>query len=574
LQDLEQAPAAQASQIEGDPGEAGGFDGRHDGVGLLDRLGELTSRDLDARDLVMQADPERRKAHRLERTLGLPHAIEAVLGDGDAVGDARGQTRRARPVGVLESVLVGEPSHDGLAKRKLDERRADAVLDGGPVARAVAAEIVVVGAVDDGHARFGAVGEVADDLAVELGLAVVAAVGRVLDVAGLAQLIGVDGGPPDLASGAEGLDRLALIGGQAGAEAGDGHHPLAELFSGEVGKQAAVDAATQADADRPLLADPAPQAGFGGVDRVGGRTHAAKLGAWPPGGNAALAPLTNTGVLRPLQLSSASRCSAQKSGQMGGKAGWSRLWPESTGDTSMGHATTRALLAGALSLGLIGCPPPVAPPGFQECEAVPSSLRPQANPIEYISLSLEWGIDGEAFEVFAGRLFGEQAAAGDRHDRTELNPGLTLTVLEDERTADQLIATLAITPAQGFNDATEPRVITQVPVGFQVGGVWIDAVRAALARTDALRAEGETDFSPWNLDYKVRSAKGGALHLSVFIDEQGRTSLRLSTENPKTSLKAGEVNTPAQEGQPFETVSGTVWFTLGRDEFDFFSRRA
>jgi hypothetical protein len=242
-------------------------------------------------------------------------------------------------------------------------------------------------------------------------------------------------------------------------------------------------------------------------------------------------------------------------------------------------ALERAPNLGALALGALvmcgsGCLQPAAAPTFDQCEAPPSSLRPQANPIEYVSLSLEWPIDDAAFEAFAGRLFGEQAAAGDRHEGTELNPGLTLTVLEDERTADQLIATLAITPAEGFNDATAPRVITQVPVGFQVGGVWIDAVRAALARTQVLRDEGDETFSPWNLDYKVRSAQGGLLHLSVFIDEQGQTFMRLSNETPRTSLNPGEVNLPAQEGQPFETVSGTVWFTLGRDEFDFFSRRA
>ncbi len=79
----------------------------------------------------------------------------------------------------------------------------------------------------------------------------------------------------------------------------------------------------------------------------------------------------------------------------------------------------------------------------------------------------------------------------------------------------------------------------------------------------------------WYLAYQTVSANGGFLEISVAYDEDTRAiSTTFSTENPRTSLEAGLVNTPAFAGDPWEKIAGTVYFALSRDEFGFFSHRA
>lgn len=215
-----------------------------------------------------------------------------------------------------------------------------------------------------------------------------------------------------------------------------------------------------------------------------------------------------------------------------------------------------------------------APPDFaQTCDEQSGSLRPEARPVEFTSFSVQNRTTAAAFETFADGLFGDAARAGDGHPRLALSPGFLLSVEEDPRTAEQLIIAIEATPPQTA-DSTEPRLVTKVPASFQLGGVWVEGVRAALARSDALQAEGETDLSPWNLDFRARSANGGALLVQVAMEADGGYWLRVENENPHTSLAPGQVNQPALAGTPYETVGGTVWFDIERDTFDFFASRA
>lgn len=236
-------------------------------------------------------------------------------------------------------------------------------------------------------------------------------------------------------------------------------------------------------------------------------------------------------------------------------------------EASPGSSLRAAVLLVGTAFVVGGCPAPAAPPASPLCEEAPASLRPSSQPIEFVSVALEWEVTEADFLAFVGPLFGEEAAAGTLHDHYALGPGIELTVTEDGSTAGQLVASFELTPPDNAEDR-EPRLITRVPMSLQMGAVFIDAVKAAFA------AETEAPWSPWSLDYKVRSANGGALVVTAALDETGRRTLRVANQNPETSLSPGEVNTPARTGQPWETVGGTVWFTLGRDEFDFFSRRA
>lgn len=229
----------------------------------------------------------------------------------------------------------------------------------------------------------------------------------------------------------------------------------------------------------------------------------------------------------------------------------------------------------ALHLGLVlaltaagfGCKsnPEEAAPDPLAAERV---LRPRAQPIEFVGLSFKRKTDVLAFLAFVGPIFGDAARGGSFHHDFEVQPGLFLTVEPDSRTAEQVIVRLDMAPS---DDAVR-RTVLRVPVSFAYGSVFIDAVKVALDTTTKEIAE-KGEMAPFNVDYKSRSPLGGRILIRV-AHADGKTTLTFEAENPQTSLIAGEVNKPAFEGDPTETVGGTVWFSLERAEFDFFSTRA
>lgn len=215
---------------------------------------------------------------------------------------------------------------------------------------------------------------------------------------------------------------------------------------------------------------------------------------------------------------------------------------------------------------LAACDAPAAPMQ-DEPEGL---LRPRSSPIEFVGLTIDRPIvdDADFLEV-AGPLFGEPARSGTRHQRYEIDRGLLLSASEDPRTPDQIVITLEMSPVEG-GDA---RTILRVPASFEYGALFIDTVLVALATTRERTASDPDGMYPWHLEYQVVSANGGYLMLQVAYDGSA-ASLVLQTENPRTSVRAGEVNTAAFEGAPNEVIGGTVNFSLSRDEFDFFSSRA
>lgn len=195
-------------------------------------------------------------------------------------------------------------------------------------------------------------------------------------------------------------------------------------------------------------------------------------------------------------------------------------------------------------------------------------LRPRSQPIEFVGMTVKKKIDVARFLSFVSPIFGDAARAGNFHREFEVQPGLFLTVEPDARTNDQVIVRLDMAPS---GDAAR-RTVLRVPVSYAYGSIFIDTVKVALDTTaKEITASGE--MAPFNVDYKARSPLGGRILLRVAHDK-GSTTLTFEAENPQTSLVAGEVNKPAFEGEPSETIGGTVWFELGRAEFDFFSTRA
>lgn len=201
----------------------------------------------------------------------------------------------------------------------------------------------------------------------------------------------------------------------------------------------------------------------------------------------------------------------------------------------------------------------------------PMVLRPRSNPIEYVGLMVTRPVDDASFVALVSPLFGADAAAGRFHHDYALQPGVLLTSAADTRTPDQVVIALDMVPVRGA--AGERRPVLRVPASLAYGQVFIDTVRVALANANEVRAEDPSEDEPWELEYATQSFNGGRLSLKVTY-AQGAAQVVFATENPRTSLARGRVNEPAFSGDPFETLGGTVWFSLSRDQFDFFSHRA
>jgi len=228
---------------------------------------------------------------------------------------------------------------------------------------------------------------------------------------------------------------------------------------------------------------------------------------------------------------------------------------------------TRAALTSLLCVcALVGCETADSPLVMEPSAAI---LRPRSAPIEFVGLSVERPVLGEAdvLEVL-GPLFGEQARAGTFHEGYELDPGLRLRSEPDPRTDEQVVVSLHMDPSDG-GDA---RTILRVPASLEYGRLFVETVRVALARTQEVVAAGDA-MPDWHLEYHSISVNGGYLRIQLdHRDSEAR--LIITTENPRTSLRAGEINTAAFSGNPHEMIGGTVNFSLSRDEFDFFSARA
>ena len=198
-------------------------------------------------------------------------------------------------------------------------------------------------------------------------------------------------------------------------------------------------------------------------------------------------------------------------------------------------------------------------------------VRPRSEPVEFVGLTFERRVESEADIVaLLDPLFGDAASRGAGHTRFEVEPGIFLTSAADTRSAEQGVVVMEMTPSRV--EGAEARTILRVPVGYEYGRVFLDAVRVAYARAATVTGRGET-MQPFYLEYRVRSQMGGDLRVVASYDDRG-ARVTVSTNTPQTSLRPGDINTPAFGGDPYEVLAGTVLFELSRDEFAFFSNRA
>jgi hypothetical protein len=200
----------------------------------------------------------------------------------------------------------------------------------------------------------------------------------------------------------------------------------------------------------------------------------------------------------------------------------------------------------------------------------PEPLRPRSEPIEYVGLSFTRpSLSADEVIGFLEPLFGRAARDGRGHAGLEVQRGVFLTVTPDGRTPDQVVVRMELQLARG----AERRTVLSVPASGTYGDVYIDTVRVALARAAAVEAREAGAMEPFFLQYRTQSPNGGDLLVEVRF-EGGRTALTVRANAARTSLLPGHVNQAAFAGRPYETLAGTVWFSLSRDEFGFFSTRA
>ncbi|MEO1271425.1 MAG: hypothetical protein AAFX99_25305, partial [Myxococcota bacterium] len=112
-------------------------------------------------------------------------------------------------------------------------------------------------------------------------------------------------------------------------------------------------------------------------------------------------------------------------------------------------------------------------------------IRPRANPVEFVGLTVSQLITPEELIAFLGAIYGDEARAGQRHHNLALQSGLLLTVREDPASAEQVIVELDMEVARP-NIETRRRTILRVPASYAYGAVFMDTVEVAIERAMAV----------------------------------------------------------------------------------------
>ena len=199
-------------------------------------------------------------------------------------------------------------------------------------------------------------------------------------------------------------------------------------------------------------------------------------------------------------------------------------------------------------------------------------LRAATFPSEFVGTTVEVVInDLQDFMDIADPLFGDAARDGGHLMPTEIEPGIRISSAPSTSNPDQLIVTADMTVTRDATPAI--RTMMMVPVSYNTGKLFIEAVRVAMTNMAQVEMEEPIEVRPYHIEYRSNSAMGGRFRIGVKYDTN-ETVLLYSIESPTVSLFDDQVNMPALSGRPYETIFGEVNFTLTRDQFTFFSSRA
>ena len=205
-----------------------------------------------------------------------------------------------------------------------------------------------------------------------------------------------------------------------------------------------------------------------------------------------------------------------------------------------------------------------------------ASMNPDMGPLPEADVAEEWvAYHAEVplvpadFDALASGLFGSAAQAGMFSAEKQIAPGVFMVAGADTSAAGQ--ARLALSFDDGNGNTR--RALAVAPVSFAVGEVFITAVDAALAKMQADNVKSPHSGEEFYIEYRVHSSNGGSLSFGV-RGNMGVYTMVLDVSSPHTSLDAAHIGQPATSDSPYDTVAGTVWFHLSKDDFDFFVDRA
>lgn len=201
--------------------------------------------------------------------------------------------------------------------------------------------------------------------------------------------------------------------------------------------------------------------------------------------------------------------------------------------------------------------PPPAPPQ-------PTAPAPEARPVEWVGWHSEMPFAPADFHALASGLFGDDARATGPIGERELSPGLFVGASPEPSTSDQVRVSVA------FDDGTKThRKIALAPASFEIGTLFVATVDAAVAKMQKDVAAKPGSGESFLLEYRTTSAQGGRLSLGLKGD-RGAYTLVLDVSTPKTNVDPKALGTAAENTAPHDTVAGTVWFHMTKDDFAYF----
>lgn len=188
--------------------------------------------------------------------------------------------------------------------------------------------------------------------------------------------------------------------------------------------------------------------------------------------------------------------------------------------------------------------------------------------VEWVSFHLEVPFAATDFHPLVAGLFGSDAQAGTFITKKEISPGVFLTSTADPTTPQQSRVSLT------FDDGTPTgRTLALVPASFDIGNTFLTTIDAAIKtmQTEEMQSAGSSES--YLLQYQVTSPKGGTFSFGV-RGVTGTFSLVLDVSSPTTTLTMGKIGEAAAATAPYDSIAGTVFFHMTKDDFDYFVQHA
>jgi hypothetical protein len=187
-----------------------------------------------------------------------------------------------------------------------------------------------------------------------------------------------------------------------------------------------------------------------------------------------------------------------------------------------------------------------------------------AQAVEWVGYHTEVPFAAADFHALAAGLFGVDAQAGKLVQNRVIVPGVYVSGEAETAASDQTRMRFF------FDDGSSQRTLALAPASYAIGGLFLAAVDVA---TQTMQGQTPNEAETFYLEYRVSSSQGGTLSLG-FKGDHGKFSLVLDIASPRTSLDMAHIGQAAAQPGSTDSVAGTVWFHMSKDEFDYFADHA